>query len=277
VSPDPLSSADRDAVAREVLAALDHDAQIPLVTDRVRGLDEAAAYDVYQRVHAARVARGARPVGRKIGFTNPVTWAAFNVGAPAWAHVYDRTVTHLPASRGTCRLGALIEPRIEPEIVLHFGAPPRAGVGPEALLACVDWVAHGFEIVVSLYPKWTLTGPDAIASGSCHARLLVGAPRPVAALGPDLIARLERFTVTLARDGEVRERGGGANVLGSPLAAMGHLLALLARQPGAAPLETGDLVTTGTLTAPPLIRPGETWSTRLDGLDLPGLEVTFAA
>jgi hypothetical protein len=25
-----------------------------------------------------------------------------------------------------------------------------------------------------------------------------------------------------------------------------------------------------------LIRPGQTWTTRLDGLDLPGLEVTFA-
>ena len=37
------------------------------------------------------------------------------------------------------------------------------------------------------------------------------------------------------------------------------------------------MVTTGTLTQAPLIRAGETWTTTLDGIDLPGLTVTLEA
>jgi 2-keto-4-pentenoate hydratase len=268
---------DPDAIARELLEAQDRHAQVPLFTDRVPGLDPDAAYDVARRVHAAQLARGLRSVGRKIGFTNPVTQTRFEVSEPAWAHVYDRTVTHLPASRGTCRIGHLIAPLLEPEIVLHFGAAPRAGLGPDALLACVDWVAHGFEIVVSAFPNWTFRAADCIASGVCHAGLLVGEPRAVRALGPDAVSRLERFTIELACGAEVRDRGRGANVLGSPLAALGHLLDVLARQPADPPIAAGDLVTTGTLTQPLPIHPGETWSTRLHGIDLPGLHVAFEA
>jgi 2-oxo-3-hexenedioate decarboxylase len=75
----------------------------------------------------------------------------------------------------------------------------------------------------------------------------------------------------------VRDTGRGSNVLGSPLAAAGHLIALLAKQPQAKPLQAGELVTTGTLTGALPIRAGETWSTVLDGIALPGISVAFDA
>ena len=88
--------------------------------------------------------------------------------------------------------------------------------------------------------------------------------------------RLERFTIALACDGTVRDRGRGANALGSPLAAVLHLTSVLAAQRAPA-IQAGELITTGTLTQAPLIRAGEIWSTVLDGIDLPGLTVTFEA
>ena len=59
---------------------------------------------------------------------------------------------------------------------------------------------------------------------------------------------LDRFAVALSCDGNVREVGRGSNVLGSPLAAIAHLLAVMAKQRQTMPLQANELVTTGTLT-----------------------------
>ena len=45
------------------------------------------------------------------------------------------------------------------------------------------------------------------------------------------------------------ETGRGSNVMGSPLAAVDHLITVLAALPGATPLQANELVTTGTLTS----------------------------
>jgi 2-oxo-3-hexenedioate decarboxylase len=106
--------------------------------------------------------------------------------------------------------------------------------------------------------------------------LLVGEPQDVERFGADLVSQLERFTVALSCEDNVRDRGRGSNVLGSPLTAAAHLISLLAEQPRAKALQAGELVATGTLTRALPILVGETWSTVLDGIALPGISVTFA-
>jgi hypothetical protein len=44
--------------------------------------------------------------------------------------------------------------------------------------------------------------------------LLLGEPQAVTKLGPDLIASLARFSLTLSCNGVMRETGLGSNVLG---------------------------------------------------------------
>jgi len=70
-------------------------------------------------------------------------------------------------------------------------------------------------------------------------------------------------------------RGKGAFVLGSPLLALKYLCDLLARQ-GGEPLSAGEIVTTGTLTAALPVRPGQTWTVGIEGIDLrtPSLTLT---
>lgn len=63
-------------------------------------------------------------------------------------------------------------------------------------------------------------------------------------------------------------------MLDGPLQAIAHLLAVLDRS-GAPPLAAGEIVSTGTLTRALPIVAGETWSTRIEGIDLPGLTATF--
>jgi 2-keto-4-pentenoate hydratase len=259
------------SVSEEMKAAQDRCRQIHPFTSRLQGFDNASAYEAARLIHEARIADGAIPVGRKIGFTNRNIWAEYGVYEPIWAHVYDRTVMHLSNSTGTCALGRFADPRIEPEIVLHFKSAPPSTANPAEILCCIDWIAHGIEIVQSHFPDWKFQAADTIADSSLHATLLVGEPRKVEELGANLVERLGTFTISLSCDGAERDRGGGANVLGSPLAAIAHLLSVLAQQPKSQPLAAGELVTTGTLTRALTLRAGETWSTRFDGLDLPGI------
>jgi 2-oxo-3-hexenedioate decarboxylase len=260
--------------AHRLLDALDHARAIAPITDADAAFDDDRAYAVAREIHDLRVGRGEHPVGRKIGFTNRNIWPEYGVYAPIWAHVYDSTVAHTGDAAARLRVADLPEPRIEPEIVLHFARRPPVTRDPQALLESIDWIAHGIEIVQSVFPAWKFRAPDTMAAFGLHGRLLVGPPVPVNGID-ECVARLASFRIALARDGVVQAEGGGANVLDSPLLAFAHLADLLTRQPGFAPVQAGELVTTGTLTAALPVRPGERWTTALAGLPLPGLDVTL--
>lgn len=272
-----LTDADLDAIAREMKAAQDAARPIEPFTERYPGFGVEAAYAAAHRLHEMRMAEGARPVGRKIGFTNAAMWALHGVHDPIWAPVYDTTVALLEGTRATCDLGRLSEPRIEPEIVLHFRSAPALGGGPDGVLESIDWVAHGIEVVQSHFTGWKFAAPDTVVDGGLHARLFVGPRVPVEEIAVSPARALEDFTLDLSRDGRPVAAGRGADVLGSPLAAIVHLVALLERQPFAKSLAAGELVTTGTITPAHPVRPGERWRTALQGISLPGLEIGFVA
>ena len=272
------TTAELEAIAHQIKTAQDQGLPLTQITSQHAGFDSNAAYAVADLIHAMRLAEGARAVGRKIGFTNPAMWAQYGVSAPVWAYIYDTTVTYLADTSNapaTCSLRGFANPKIEPEIVFHFHtAPPRDG-DMTAVLACVDWVAHGFEMVQSPYPDWKFQAADAIAVGGLHARLLVGKCQPVDTLGADLQEALAAFTLALSCDGQLLETGKGANVLGHPLAAVKHLMQVLASQSPHQPLHANELVTTGTVTSAYGVQAGQTWQTALAGIALPGLSVAL--
>ena len=272
-----LATAELEVIARQVKAAQDQGRSLPPITSQHTGFDTASAYAVADLIHAMRLADGARAVGRKIGFTNPAMWTQYDVSAPVWAHVYDTTVTYLGDTQDTptCSLHGFVNPKIEPEIIFHFhSAPPPKG-GLAAVLACIDWVAHGFEIVQSHYPGWKFQAPDAIADWGMHGRLIVGKPLVVNTQGVGLQEALATFTLTLSEGGVVREIGRGSNVMGNPLTAVLHLMQVLASQLPHQPLQANELVTTGTVTSAFSVQLGQTWQTSLNGVELPGLSVIF--
>lgn len=271
---EPVSAA---AHARTILAAHEHRRPIPPLTGWDPALDLPAAYRVAAEVRRLREARGERPAGRKIGFTNTTIWERYGVGAPIWGHVYDTTLRDRDALTGPVALAAFVEPRIEPEIVFGLARAPEPGLDAAALLACCDWVASGFEIVQSLYPGWRFAAPDTVAAFGLHGMLVVGERVPVARADPRAwIGGLESFTADLLRDGAVADCGGGRNVMGTgPLAALAHLVDVLANDPAAPPLAAGEVVTTGTLTDALPVAAGQVWRLRLAGLPLPGLDLAL--
>lgn len=249
--------------------------QLAPFSSRVDGFDLSAAYAVVRMLHESRVAGDDVAVGRKIGFTNPAMWSIYGVRAPVWGYMYASTVHRLPEGGGTFSLAGLCEPKIEPEIAFRFRTAPRSGASLTEMLDCLEWAAHAFEVVRSHFPGWRFEAADTVVDGGLHGALLLGDPLPLARLAADPAAALAGFSLHLACDGEIRETGCGANVLGSPLLALSHLVELLARQPDHPPLRAGDIVSTGTVTAAYPVRPGQCWKTTLSGIALPGLSLTF--
>ena len=243
--------------------------QIPRLTPGDPAFDVAGAYDVLAELHARRIARGWKPVGRKIGFTNTTIWARYGVDRPMWSHVWDRTVTFAQDDRAELALDGTMEPRIEPEIVFGIASPLPAGDDPVALLRAVAWIAPGFEIVQSPFPGWQFGAADCAAAYGLHGRLAVGTRVPVTDANREaLAASLPRFEVTLLRGGTVVDTGLGANVLGSPALALAYLRDVLATLAWAPPLAAGEIVTTGTITDAQPVRPGETWQATFGALPL---------
>lgn len=265
------------SIARELLDALDRGGTIPSVIEPNPGFGWEQGYQVAAAILELRRARGEKTVGRKIGFTNRNIWPEYGATAPIWAHVYDRTVVMAEDSRAVIALKGSARPRLEPEIAFKLKAPLPAGVAdPARILERIEWVAASFEIVDCHFAGWKFQSAESVADFSLHWRLIVGAPHSVRAQEiPALAAQLRNCRVTLSRDGEVRDRGVGANALGHPAAALAHLATVLAGQASFEPLAAGEIITTGTLTAALPIAAGERWVSDYAGLPVTGLELTL--
>ena len=106
---------DVQEIAQEAFAALGTNRKVAPFSARWPDFGLEDAYRVAAAVRAQRESRGERPVGRKIGFTNRTIWAEYNVNAPMWGYMYDRTVHDLSKGSFDASLRGLAEPRIEPD------------------------------------------------------------------------------------------------------------------------------------------------------------------
>ena len=262
-------------IAKEVFAVLGTGRQIAPFSKANSDFNLNEAYRVTAAVRAKREARGERPIGRKIGFTNRTIWAEYGVYAPIWGYVYDRTVRDLSIEPLEVSLNGLAEPRIEPEIVFGLGAPPASGMDEQALIDCVDWIAHGFEIVQSIFPNWSFRAPDTVAAYGLHGRLFIGPRHSAETSRKEWARELSRFEIDLFRNGAHVDHGVAANVLDGPLFALRHLAEALAQDPLSPPLAAGEIVTTGTLTRAFPVAASEEWSTKLKGISVESARIRF--
>ena len=269
---------DLKPIADALIAAYDTATTLPPITARAPDFSVVDGYAVLHDIETRRRVQGWTAVGRKIGFTNRTIWPRYGVYQPMWAHVWTRTVHFARDGKAALPLDRLVQPRIEPEVVFKLKGPVPLTDAAAAVLACVEWMAPGFEIVQSHFPDWKFAAADCTAAFGLHGALVVGTPLAVTdANRAALAAALPAFELTLSRGDVVIDRGVGANVLGSPALALAHLARLLADQPQSPKLAAGEIVTTGTVTDAWPVAAGEIWSSDYGVLGINGLALSFEA
>ncbi len=235
------------------------------------GFEEA--YGVGEALMRSREARGHRVVGRKLGLTNKAAWGPLGLNAPVWSYIYDDTVHYLRDDTFKLPLAEFVAPKLEPEIVFGWrGGGGEARESPWDILQNVAWLALGFEIVDCHFPDWRFRPADAVADFGLHGALLVGPAVEVPSDHEALYTQLGGLKLSLRRDGVAEAQGSGEDVMGNPVAALAHLADALQ---GVWPLEPGEVTTTGTLTTPAPIKPGERWTAVPEGALLEPLTVSF--
>jgi len=255
------------ARARQLLGALDAATTLPAFTASDASFDLAQAFAVADEIRRLRLARGEVPLGYKIGFTNRGIWARYGVFAPIWGPVWNTTVERVDSARTSVSLSRFVEPRLEPEVMFGFARPPVAGMGLAELAGCIDWVAHGFEIVHTRFAGWRFAAADTVADFALHGRLFVGPRVPIdrflAGSSGDLASQLSSLRLTLVCDGRDVEEGSAEIVLDGPLQALKLWVDAMATRPERWAIRAGDIVTTGTITDAAPMAPGQRWQTRL--------------
>jgi 2-keto-4-pentenoate hydratase len=195
-------------------------------------LDLAAAYAVQHELTALRTARGAHPIGVKLGYTSRAMREQMGIDEPNHGPLLDTmriTDGRIP--------GTLRQPRIEPEVALVLGRDLRPAAAHAAL-----------EVVDSVWRDYRFTLELNTADGSSAAGVALGPPLPLDGLAA--------VPVRLLRNGATVAEGTGAAAMGDPLHALDWLQRVLSNRPGT--LRPGDVVLTGGLTAAVPIEPGDT-------------------
>jgi 2-oxo-3-hexenedioate decarboxylase len=227
-------------IATTVQDARVNNYQIHPISKTVTDLDHSMGYHIAASLKALREETGEVVAGRKIGFSNRNIWPEYNINESNWSYTYKDGLIDLTEEGNHERLSyesgiaevdishlSNLQPRIEPEVVLGLAYPVNSSMGDATLLASLEWIAHGYEIVASIYPDWKFTAADTTAAFALHGLLLIGPKiyvQEAASRSPErLLENLTNFRIELRQNGKTVDEGVGSNVLGSPIKALRHL------------------------------------------------------
>jgi len=262
-----------EAIAQELLSAYETGQMVPIPPSARPGFDLNMAYEVEATLKRSREAAGHRAVGRKVGYANKAMWRVLKLETLVWAHMYDDTVRYSRNNSATLTLPHRRSLKIEPEIVFALNqAITSENLDATAALESAEWLALGFEIIDCPFPEWKFQPGDFVASFGLHAALVIGERIQVR---PDMVAtlvdQLARFKVRMSKNGEFVEEGSGRNSLRSPAFCLAELGAAIIRRFPNQPLSSGEMISSGTLTAGHLTDKGDLWTAEVEGLPLPPL------
>jgi len=234
-----------DAAVARLAEAQESGVPCEPVRDLIGTDDLPAAYAVQQGLVQARLAAGARVVGRKIGATSKAVQDQLGVDQPDFGYLLDEMDVSAAAEPGGAPISMahLLQPRVEAEVAFRLGKDldlPEDEITLAAVRDAVEVALPALEIVDSRIAGWQIKFTDTVADCASSALFVVGSDeKPLSELEPvDVV-------MSLTINGEVKSSGNGAACLGDPLEALRWLAVQSARFGD--PLRAGQLILSGAL------------------------------
>ena len=227
------------------------------ITDDHPDMDWDDAYAIQDLIRARKEGRGHKTVGLKCGLTSYAKMKQMGVDTPVFGFVSD----YMACAEGSdIKTSELIHPKVEAEICVVTKAPlkgPGCHVG--AVMAAIDFVIPGVEIIDSRYRDFKFDLKSVVADNTSAARFVVGgrAQRPEA-------VDLRTVGIVLEKNGQPVAIGAGAAVLGHPAAAIAMLANHLGKRGQEIP--AGSLILSGGVTEAVTVAAGDHVSLRVQGM-----------
>jgi 2-oxo-3-hexenedioate decarboxylase len=220
------------------------------------------AYLVQEELVNIKLAEGRKIVGPKMGLTSFAKMKQMGIEEPIYGYVFDYMLID---NGGKLSLSDMIHPKVEAEIAFIIGEDIEGpGITGSQVLAKTQYVLPALEIIDSRYKNFNFTLPDVIADNASTSRVVFGTT----------LKKPEQFELdlvgsTLSINGEIKELGAGAAVLGHPANSVAMLANMLARK--GEKVKKGDVILTGGITSAVMLKHGDVVSGKFDGLG----EVSF--
>ena len=197
------------------------------------------AYAVQNAIRDAKVKKGLRVVGKKIGFTSQAMRKLFEISEPDYGNLFSDQIY----SQGTpIKRDKFTRPLVEGEIAFILkGDLKGPGIGASDVVRATEGVMACVELLDSRWDLPKLIGLDSIADNGTGAGFLLGSK-----LVPlnDLDLRL--IAMYIEKNGALISSGAGVEALGDPLNAVAWLANKMSEYKDC--LKAGDIILSGALT-----------------------------
>jgi 2-oxo-hept-3-ene-1,7-dioate hydratase len=242
-----LTEEDCRRAAQDILRAETDRVAIPQLSRTFPEMEIADAYRVQDLWAEARVARGARVVGHKIGLTSRAMQMASKMNEPDYGRILDDALYNDGAQ---IKAETFLKPRLEVELAFIMGEVLE---GPGAriydVMRATEFVVPALEII-DYRTEVPRSIVDTIADNAAFGAIVVGG-RPIRPMDVDI----RWIGATLSKNGIIEESGVSAAVMGHPAAGIAWLVNKLHAVD--ARLEKGQIVLAGSFTRPVDIAVGD--------------------
>ena len=204
-----------------------------------------------------------RPVGYKVGLTNPAAQQRFGVPHPVTGTIYEATLRLRDGEEVPARFAAV--PAVEADLLVRVRDEGiNAARTHEEVLRHLDQVIPFIELPDLVMPPLPPDGPNLLAVNVGVRLGVSGAPIPVRA-DAAFAAALGTMTVTMTDDtGKELAKAPGTALLGHPLNVMPWLAQDLAKR--GRRLQAGDIVSLGGFSPALPAEAGRRYTVRYEGL-----------
>jgi 2-keto-4-pentenoate hydratase len=216
-----VDDAERSRAAALLWEASASRTPIAPLTETFPQLTVSDAYEVQRLNVQRRVAGGASVRGYKVGLTSKAMQELLGVDEPDFGQLLDDMFVF---EASVVPMERFVQPRVEPEVAFVLERPLRGpAVTVTEVLRATAFVVPAIEIVDSRIADWRITLQDTIADNASSAAVVLGG-------SPTLLTSLDvrLLAVTMAVNGDVREKGRSDAVLGNPAVAVAWLANRLA-------------------------------------------------